>query len=154
MTPSPATPAAAAMPATALPAAPTDNAVAATRWLATGSLLALIVLCLAWELVLAPLRPGGTWLAIKALPLCIPLAGILKNRMYTYRWVSLVIWLYFIEGVVRGWSDKPPSQWLAWAEVALCLVLFTACTLHVRVRQRNAKAAAAAAEASAGAPAP
>jgi uncharacterized membrane protein len=138
----------------AIPIAPHDSGVAATRWLATGSLLALIVLCLAWELVLAPLRPGGTWLAIKALPLCIPLAGILKNRMYTYRWVSLVIWLYFTEGVVRGWSDKPPSQWLAWAEIVLCLVLFTACTLHVRLRQRNAKAAAAAAEASAAAPAP
>ena len=141
-------------PAPASPLTPSDNGVAATRWLATGSLLALIVLCLAWELVLAPLRPGGTWLAIKALPLCIPLAGILKNRMYTYRWVSLVIWLYFTEGVVRGWSDKPPSQWLAWAEVALCLVLFTACTLHVRLRQRNAKAAASAAEASVAAPAP
>ena len=118
--------------------------MAATRWLAAGALLTLILLCLAWELVLAPLRPGGSWLALKALPLCIPLAGILKNRMYTYRWVSLVIWLYFIEGTVRGWSDQPPSQWLAWGEVALCLLLFTACTLHVRLRQRNAKAAAAA----------
>ncbi|MBU0747808.1 MAG: DUF2069 domain-containing protein [Gammaproteobacteria bacterium] len=140
---------------TASPTAPSpataasDNGVATTRWLATGSLLALIALCLAWELVVAPLRPGGSWLAIKALPLCIPLAGILKNRMYTYRWVSLVIWLYFTEGVVRGWSDQPPSQWLALIEVALCLILFTACTLHVRLRQRNAKAAAALAEAPA-----
>ena len=128
---------------------PGDPAVAATRWVATGSLLALIALCLAWELVLAPVRPGGSWLAIKALPLCIPLAGILKNRMYTYRWVSLVIWLYFTEGVVRGWSDQPPSQWLAWLEIALCLVLFVACTLHVRLRQRNARAAAAAANSAA-----
>lgn len=91
----------------AIPLPPSDSGVAATRWLATGSLLALIVLCLAWELVLAPVRPGGSWLAIKALPLCIPLAGILKNRMYTYRWVSLVIWLYFTEGVVRGWATSP-----------------------------------------------
>lgn len=121
-----------------------DHAIAATRWAATGSVMALIALCLAWELVLAPLRPGGSWIALKALPLCIPLAGLLKNRMYTYRWVSLVIWLYFTEGVVRGWGDQPPSQWLAWAEVLLCLVLFTACTLHVRLRQRNAKAMAAA----------
>ncbi len=121
-----------------------DNGVAATRWLATGSVLALIVLCLAWELVLAPVRPGGSWLALKALPLCVPLAGLLKNRMYTYRWVSLVVWLYFIEGVVRGWGDKPPSQWLAWAEAVLCITLFVACTLHVRLRQRNAKATAAA----------
>ena len=122
------------------PHLPTQD-VAATRWLAVGSLLGLIVLSLAWELWLAPLRPGGSWLALKALPLAFPLAGLLKRRMYTYRWVSLVIWLYFTEGVVRGWSDKPPSQWLAWAEVALCLVLFTACTLHVRLRQRNARAA-------------
>ena len=152
MTASPAAPAAPA--AASVPALPSDNSVAATRWVATGCLLALIALCLAWELVLAPLRPGGSWLALKALPLCIPLAGILKNRMYTYRWVSLVIWLYFTEGVVRGWSDKPPSQWLAWAEVALCLVLFTACTLHVRLRQRNAKAAAAAAAVPAATSAP
>lgn len=60
--------------------------------------------------------------------------------MYTYRWVSLVIWLYFIEGVVRAWGDARPSSWLAMGEIVLCLVLFTACTLHVRLRQRNARA--------------
>jgi uncharacterized membrane protein len=109
------------------------------RWLAVGSLLGLIALGLAWELTLAPLRPGGSWLALKVLPLCIPLAGLLKNRMYTYRWVSLVVWLYFTEGVVRAWSDRAPSNYLAMLEVALCLVLFTACTLHVRLRQRHAK---------------
>jgi len=113
--------------------------VAATRWLAVGSLLGLILLCLAWELALAPVRPGGSWLALKALPLCIPLAGLLKNRMYTYRWVSLVVWLYFTEGVVRAWSDRPPGNWLALGEVALCLLLFTACALHVRLRQRASR---------------
>ena len=114
--------------------------VAATRWWAVGSLLALMLLCVAWELWLAPLRPGGSWLALKALPLCIPLAGLLKNRMYTYRWVSLLVWIYFTEGVVRAWSDRPPSSWLALAEVLLCLVLFTACTLHIRLRLKSAKA--------------
>lgn len=118
--------------------------VALTRWLAVGSLMGLIMLSLAWELWLAPLRPGGSWLALKALPLALPLAGLLKHRMYTYRWVSLVVWLYFTEGVVRTWSDKAPSNWLALLEVALCLLLFTACALHVRLRQRAAKAARAA----------
>ncbi len=122
--------------------------VAATRWLAVGSLLGLIVLSLAWELWLAPLRPGGSWLALKALPLAFPLAGLLKRRMYTYRWVSLVVWLYFTEGVVRAWSDAGTGRWLALAEVALCLALFTACALHVRLRQRHARAAAAAAAAA------
>ena len=116
-----------------------------SRRLAVASLLALIVLCLAWELFLAPLRPGGSWLALKALPLCIPLAGFLKNRMYTYRWVSLLVWLYFTEGVVRAWSDRPPGQWLALLEVVLCLVLFTACTAHIRLRLRDAPTPAPAA---------
>ena len=118
---------------------PENKSVSTTRRLAVGSLLGLIVLSLAWELWLAPLRPGGSWLALKALPLCIPLAGLLKNRMYTYRWVSLMVWLYFTEGVVRAWSDRPPGNWLALAEVALCLVLFVACALHVRLRLRNAR---------------
>ena len=118
--------------------APSAPTVAFTRWLAVGSLLGLIVLCLAWELWLAPLRPGGSWLALKALPLALPLAGLLKRRMYTYRWVSLVVWLYFTEGVVRAWSDAPPGRWLACAEIVLCLGLFTACALHVRLRQRHA----------------
>jgi len=118
---------------------PTLDSVTLTRWLAVGSVLGLIALGLAWELFLAPLRPGGSWLALKVLPLCIPLPGLLKNRMYTYRWVSLVVWLYFTEGVVRAWGDKAPGNYLAMLEIALCLTLFTACTLHVRLRQRNAK---------------
>ena len=108
--------------------------VATTRILAVGSLLGLIVLGLAWELFLAPLRPGGSSLALKVLPLCIPLLGLLKNRMYTYRWVSLLVWVYFTEGAVRAYSDKAPGNYLAMIEVALCLSLFVACALHVRLR--------------------
>ena len=114
--------------------------VAFTRTLAVGSLLGLIALGLAWELWLAPLRPGGTWWAIKVLPLCLPLAGLLKNRMYTYRWVSLLIWIYFTEGVVRAWGDKWPSNLLAGIQVLLCVSLFVACALHVRLRLKDAKA--------------
>jgi uncharacterized membrane protein len=110
------------------------NHVSRTRLLAVLSLTGLIVLGLVWELWLAPLRPGGTLLALKVVPLCIPLAGLLKNRMYTYRWVSLCIWLYFTEGVVRAWGDAAPSCYFAFAEVVLCVVLFIACALHVRLR--------------------
>ena len=117
--------------------------VTATRIAAVGSLLGLIVLGLLWELWLAPIRPGGSLLVLKVLPLCIPLAGLLKNRMFTYRWVSLFVWLYFIEGVVRAWGDKPPSNYLAMIEVVLCVILFTACALHVRQRLMAAKAAQA-----------
>jgi uncharacterized membrane protein len=112
----------------------------ATRYLAAGSMMALIALGLAWELWLAPVRPGGSLLALKVLPLCLPLAGILKNRMYTYRWMSLLVWLYFIEGATRAWSDKPPGNYLAMLEVFLCLLLFAACAFHVRLRLNHAKA--------------
>ena len=125
------------------PAATPSAAVQATRAVAACSLLALIALGLAWELWLAPLRPGGSWLAIKVLPLLLPLPGLLKNRMYTYRWVALFGWLYFVEGVVRASGDRPPGNHLALLQIAVCLVLFAACTLHVRLRQRSAQRAAA-----------
>ena len=118
------------------------NQIEMTRLLALGSLSGLIVLGLAWEMWLAPIRPGGSLLALKVLPLIIPLAGIWKNRMYTYRWVSLMVWLYFTEGVVRAWSDRPPGNYLALLEVLLCLLLFTACALHVRLRFKNLPAIA------------
>jgi uncharacterized membrane protein len=107
------------------------------RLLAVGSLVGLIVLGLAWELWLAPLRPGGSWWAIKVLPLCLPLAGLLKNRMYTYRWLSLMVWLYFAEGVVRATSDRAPSSYYAAIQVLLCLVLFAACAWHVKLRFKH-----------------
>jgi len=106
-----------------------------TRAVAVASLLGLIVLGLAWEIWLAP--TGHKTLALKVLPLAIPLAGLLKNRMYTYRWVSLLVWVYFTEGVVRATSDRGLSAALAIGEVLLCLALFTACAAHVRWRLRH-----------------
>lgn len=117
--------------------------VHATQALTVAGVLALMALCVAWELWLAPLRPGGTLLALKALPLALPLAGLLKRRMYTYRWLSLMIWLYCTEGLVRATSDAAPSSYYAWAEVLLCLLIFTACTLHIRLRLKGAKASTA-----------
>ncbi len=124
-------------PASALP-----PVVAWSRAVAVGSLLGLIVLGLAWELVLAP--TGNRTLALKVLPLAVPLVGLLKNRMYTYRWVSLMIWLYFIEGVIRASGDRGISAWLAGVEVLLCVVLFAACAVHVRWRLHRAHALTAA----------
>ena len=121
---------------------PTPSLPPHARWsrdIAVASLLALIVLGLAWELWLAPLRPGGSWLVLKVLPLTLPLAGLLKNRMYTYRWLSLLLWLYFAEGVVRATSESAPGAWLALLEIFLTLLLFVACVLHVRLRLRAAR---------------
>ena len=121
-----------------------EKTVSAARFVAVLSLVALVVLGLGWELYWAPIKPGGSLLALKVLPLCLPLAGLLKNRMYTYRWVSLMIWLYFIEGVVRGFSDKPPGNYLGQLEVVLCLLVFGACVVHVSYRLKFAKSSVAA----------
>jgi uncharacterized membrane protein len=111
------------------------NCLTWTRITALASLLALIVLGLAWELWLAPTGTGT--LALKVAPLFLPLVGLLRNQMYTYRWLSLLVWLYFAEGVIRATSDRVSmSVYLAVVEVLLCLVLFTACAAHVRWRLR------------------
>jgi uncharacterized membrane protein len=122
--------------------APTPPFVNLTRAMALASLLALIALCVAWELWLAPVKPGGSWAlaTIKAVPLLLPLPGIWRNRMYTYRWLSLLVWLYFAEGLVRATSDRGLGVWLAVVEIVLCLVLFAACAMHVRWRLKHAKA--------------
>jgi uncharacterized membrane protein len=126
--------------APALAATP-PTSVAWTRTVALGSVLALIVLGLAWELWLAP--TGQRTLALKVLPLFVPLLGLWRNRMYTYRWVSLMVWLYFTEGVVRATSDRGAGVPLAIVEVLLCVLLFAACAAHVRWRLRSAKVAVA-----------
>ncbi|MBA4193250.1 MAG: DUF2069 domain-containing protein [Hydrogenophaga sp.] len=126
------------------------SAIQTTRWLAVGSLIGLMAVGLAWEMVVAPLRPGGSWWALKVLPLALPLAGLLKNRMYTYRWVSLLVWLYFTEGVVRATSgESGASTLMAVLQTLLCLSLFVACALHVRVRLKTAGKEAVAADAAA-----
>lgn len=102
-------------------------------------LIALIVLCVLWETFLAPLRtsasgmPSTAWLALKIIPLALAVKGFANDKLYTYKWMSLAVWLYFIEGTVRGWSDKGLSSQLAWGEAVLSVLLFV--VLVVRIRQ-------------------
>lgn len=102
------------------------------RFAASASLITLITLCIAWEGVLAPIRPGGSWLILKALPLLIPLFGILRGKRYTYQWASMFVLFYFTEGVVRAWSDKGLSQMMAVAEVALSVLFFIAAIFYAK----------------------
>lgn len=108
------------------------------RLAASTSLAALLLLCLAWELWLAPLRPGGSLLALKAAPLALPLAGILNGRRYTYQWSSMLILAYFAEGVARAWSERGASQLLAAAEVALSVAFFASAVAYARLTRAAA----------------
>ncbi len=107
-----------------------------TRALAVAATLALIALGLAWELLLAPTGRGT--LALKVVPLLLPLPGLWRMRLYTYRWVSLFVWLYVTEGAVRATSDRGIGAGLAALELALALLLFVACAVHIRTRLQRA----------------
>jgi uncharacterized membrane protein len=110
------------------------------RYTAAISLVALIVLCLAWELWLAPLRPGGSWLALKVLPLLWIAPGILRGRPYTYRVSTMLILAYFAEGTVRAYAERGLSGTLALAEIALSAALFVMAIAYVRA-ERSARSA-------------
>ena len=99
---------------------------------AVASLTALIALCLAWELWLAPLRPGGSWLVLKTLPLLAPLFGILARRIRTYQWASMLALFYFVEGVVRGYADSEAAAMLAHLEAALALAFIGSAVAFIR----------------------
>ena len=108
------------------------------RLIATVCLLLLIVLCLAWELWLAPLRPGGTLMALKAMPLLLAFRGIAEGRRYTYQWSSMLVLGYFAEGVTRAWSERGLSQALAGAEGVLSLAFFAAAVAYARLTRSAA----------------
>ena len=105
---------------------------------ASAALLALIALGLAWELWLAPLRPGGSYLALKVLPLTLPLGGVLAGKRYTYQWSSMLILAYFAEGVVRAWSERGTAQLLAALEIALSVLFFAAAVAYARLTRADA----------------
>ena len=108
------------------------------------SMALLIVWLVAWETVVAPIKPGGSLLALKAVPLLLPLIGAIKRDIYTLQWSSMVILLYFAEGVVRGYSDTDPqSQLMAWGEAAIVVVYFVCTILFLRPYKKAAKKMAA-----------
>ena len=127
------------MSAALLPPAPPPPPIVWSRAVAAASLLGLIALGVAWELWLAPTGRGT--LALKVLPLAFCVAGVLKYRMQTYRWLSLLVWLYAAEGAVRATSDRGGGVPYAVAEVLLSVLLFAACAAHIRWRLRGAKLA-------------
>ena len=110
------------------------------RLAASLSLFALIVLCVTWETLVAPLRPGGSWMLLKALPLVLPLRGIVRGNLYTYQWAAMLSLLYLMEGAVRAMSDPAPlSVGMAWGEILLSTVFFVSAIFYVRPAKRAAR---------------
>ena len=109
--------------------------------LSSASLVALIALCLAWEIWLAPLRPGGSMLALKALPLLLPLFGILRGRRYTHQWASMLILAYVAEGLVRVTSESGAMRALAALETGLAAIFFASAVGYARATGANPRPA-------------
>ncbi len=100
--------------------------------MAVALLAALIVLGLAWELWLAP--TGSRALALKVLPLALPLGGVLALRLASYRVITLLVWLYVVEGAMRVATERGMATQLASLELGLCAALFVVCVVHIRSR--------------------
>jgi uncharacterized membrane protein len=109
----------------------------------TGAVTSLVILfawLLVWEIVVAPLHPGGSLLALKALPLLLPLRGVLKRDLYTLQWSSMVILIYFVEGIVRAWSDRTEvSRMMALGEALLVVAYFLFALLYLRPYKKQAQ---------------
>ena len=117
-----------------------NNTRSPLPYLATSiSLILLILLSLSWELWIAPLREGGSWLALKALPLCLPLTGILKKRIYTYQYSSMLILIYFAEAVMRLFDASPAERLCAALSLISCIIFFIACLAFIKQHKKEGK---------------
>lgn len=130
------------MSPTPVPGAALARAAHDAWLLAVGLLLGLVALSVAWELFLAPLRPGGSWLVLKVLPLLAPLRGILHGRRYTFQWSTLLIWLYVAEGSARAYLESGLGSWLAGAEFAMACAYFGAAVAYLRATPASPSATA------------
>ena len=106
---------------------------------AIASLIMLIGWLVAWEAWVAPLQPGSWLLALKALPLLLPLRGVIKRDLYTLQWSSMLILVYLAEGSVRAYTDTGVSAWLAYAEITLVGIFFLCSLLYLRPYKKAAK---------------
>ena len=125
-------------------AAPTVAAASELRRLrrtAFGLALAIALLGAAWETLLAPLRPGGSMLVLKVVPLVLALPLLRHGHVRTFQWWSMLILFYLCEGVVRGMSDVGRSATLGWIEAALSAAAFATFVAYIRAARRLTAAA-------------
>jgi uncharacterized membrane protein len=102
-------------------------------------LVALTLLCVLWEMLLAPLRPGGSWLALKAVPLALLVPSALRGKRRALQWLSLLLPFYVAEGVVRGITEGGRHALVAWAAAALAAATFVALLAWVRAMRRDGR---------------
>jgi uncharacterized membrane protein len=109
--------------------------------LATAAFIDLFILCVSWEWFISPLRPGGSWLILKGVPLLFAIPGLWKGKVYTMQWASMLILLYITEGLVRI-TEKGANFWLALLETFLSTLAFICLLIYLKPIKARAKSLA------------
>ena len=94
--------------------------------IAVAGVIALILLELLWELVLAPLTPRGSWLALKALPLLALAPGLLQGTRRARQWLALLLPFYVAEALGRALVETGRHALVAATACAVALIAFIA----------------------------
>jgi uncharacterized membrane protein len=109
--------------------------------LAFAAFVDLFILCVAWEWFISPLRPGGSWLILKGIPLLFAIPGIWRGKVYTMQWASMLILLYLTEGLVRI-LESGTNFWLALLETVLATTAFVCLLIYLKPIKKEAKSLA------------
>jgi uncharacterized membrane protein len=109
--------------------------------LAVAAFVDLFILCVAWEWFVSPLRPGGSWLILKGIPLLFAIPGLWKGKVYTMQWASMLILLYATEGLVRI-LESGANFWLALLETLLATIAFVCLLIYLKPIKKAAKSLA------------
>ncbi len=108
--------------------------------IATAAFVDLFILCITWEWFISPLRPGGSWLILKAIPFLFAIPGLWKGNVYTMQWASMLILLYITEGLVRI-LETGANFWMATLETTLGTLAFICLLIYLKPIKARAKAA-------------
>lgn len=106
--------------------------------LAVGALFALGLLTLLWELALAPLRPGGSWLVLKCVPLFALFPGVAQGQRRARQWLALVLPFYAAEGLVRAMTETGRHAVVAGLACVVAIAGFGALLAWFRAERRRA----------------
>lgn len=82
------------------------------------------IYALACELYLAPLKPGGSLLALKVIPLICLMPGLFKGKFRSLQALCMLILIYAAEGFVRAVSDPPEVRIWGWIGALLSTAIF------------------------------
>jgi len=107
------------------------------RWVALAGYFALLALELNWYTWLAPPHtiPISVALAIVALPLLLPLRGLLHGRAYTHAWTSFLALPYFALGV-DGVAGGVHPAWIGAIGIVASVALFCGAVGYARLQGR------------------